>query len=1413
MSATSTRPPAPAGAQALSPDGASADRGAAVRRFRLAAAALVLTALAFVQEPGRVVADTKLDLVVSPWSFLARALHLWDPQGAFGQVQNQAYGYLFPMGPFFGVAHSLAMPEWVVQRLWWSVVLVVACTGLVTLARELGIGTDGSRLLAGFAYALSPRLLTTLGPISVEGWPSAVAPWVLLAVVVGSRRGSPVRAAALAALGVGLVGGVNAAATAAVLPLGMLWLVTRAPGRRRRSMLLWWPLFTLVATLWWLVPLLLLGRYSPPFLDFIETASVTTFPTTLFDALRGTSDWVPYVDGGWRAGNDLISRPVLLLNGAVVLVLGVVGLARRDLPERRFLVLAVLLGAMLVTAGHLGPVQGWLAAPVNDLLDGALAPLRNIHKLDPVVRLPMVLGLAHLVAVAGAGASHELPGRGRRSSGRVLRAPAGVLLLAVVAVAGAAGPALAGRLAPAGSFDDLPGYWRETAGWLDEHDDGTRALLLPGSSFGTYVWGDPRDEPLQALAGSPWAVRNAVPLAPPGNIRMLDAVEDRMVSGEGSPGLAAYLRRAGVGWLVVRNDLARSGDVPDPVRVHQAVATTPGLRLAATFGPVVGGPARLDDGSGPRVVVSQAWQDRRAAVEVYQVERSEPARAAPGSAVVAGGPEDLLDLAESGVLGDQPTRLAADVDAPRPGEPVVLTDGLRLRERSFGRVHEGRSEVLTSPAETRRDVPAHDYLDQGWDRWQTRARLLGARRLTASSSMSDADALGAVRPDQAPYAAFDRDPATEWVSGAGGGTAWLRLDLDEERDLDRVVVRAGHALGEGRQEVRVRTAQGVGDPVDVAPGERVLVLLRAGPTSFVQLEAASGVTGERLAVAALRVPGVRVDRPLVTPELPSSWGAPDVVALSATAGFRSACVRVDGDSRCAPGRGRGGEEPHGLDRVVRLSGAQTYLPRIWVRPRSGPGTVERLQRGRLLRVDASSTAVTEPEGSALAAVDGDPGTTWVADPDDADPALEVRWVRPQTVRSVLVRLDRDAAATPPTEVTVVYPGGRQRVSLRNGRARIVPVRTAQLRLELAAVRSARSLSFDGSVQALGIGVSELRLGGAPGLPAPLDAAVRSWGCGTGPDLTVGEQRVRTEPVASPLELFAGEVVRAEPCDAERVSLLAGENRVRLGAQHGFSGARLVLERPYLTGSGGGVAAPVRRTGPVRTEVDLPEAGAGLAAVRENANPGWSAVLDGASVPSARVDGWQQGWALDRQDGDRTALTSRFRPDPVYRAGLGVGGVLLAALALLVLLGRPRDRRGRAAPPLAEHPRLARWAPVAAALALPVVAGWWGVAAAAVVLAAPRAVAGRTAGRPSGSRRLAALPSAAWWAGGGTALAASAYWFRPWGSAEGWAGDQRWPQLLVVVSLAALAASLLPRLDQGQDQDQSRSRAAGSSTPR
>lgn len=336
-----------------------------------------------------------------------------------------------------------------------------------------------------------------------------------------------------------------------------------------------------------------MGSYSPPFLDFIESASVTTFPTTLVDALRGTSNWVPYIEPGSRAGRDLLTTSYLALNSGVVLVLGLAGLMLRGHPHRRFLGLGLLVGLLMVTAGHLGAVQGWFAPALQVQLDGVLSPLRNVHKFDPVVRLPLVVGLAlSLDALVRAGRREATRAPDERTRRLVRLNTATALAVTVAVVAGAAAPALAGRIAPAGAVLEVPAYWSETAAWLDEREAETgdaTALLAPGSPFGRYLWGDPDDEPLQWLADSRWAVRNVVPLVPPGGIRLLDGIEARLAQGHGSPGLAAALRRAGLRYVVVRGDLARADDTPDPVLVRQALRESPGVAQVAGFGPLLGG--------------------------------------------------------------------------------------------------------------------------------------------------------------------------------------------------------------------------------------------------------------------------------------------------------------------------------------------------------------------------------------------------------------------------------------------------------------------------------------------------------------------------------------------------------------------------------------------------------------------------------------------------------------------------------------------------------------------------------------------------------------------------------------------------------------------------------------------------------
>ena len=76
-------------------------------------AGAIFLVICLLQSPGRVAADTKLDLTANPLGFLARAAHLWTPNAPMGQVQNQAYGYFFPHGAFFALGELAQLPPWI----------------------------------------------------------------------------------------------------------------------------------------------------------------------------------------------------------------------------------------------------------------------------------------------------------------------------------------------------------------------------------------------------------------------------------------------------------------------------------------------------------------------------------------------------------------------------------------------------------------------------------------------------------------------------------------------------------------------------------------------------------------------------------------------------------------------------------------------------------------------------------------------------------------------------------------------------------------------------------------------------------------------------------------------------------------------------------------------------------------------------------------------------------------------------------------------------------------------------------------------------------------------------------------------------------------------------------------------------
>ncbi len=165
-------------------------------------------------------------------------------------------------------------------------------------------------------------------------------------------------------------------------------------------------------------------------------------------------------------------------------------------------------------------------------------------------------------------------------------------------------------------------------------------------------------------------------------------------------------------------------------------------------------------------MVNGGWQSSYPALEIYAVPdavgRASGADAPP---TVVGGPEDLLDVQDAGLIGSGATVLATDVgQGDRPPGPLILTDGLRDVERNFGRLTDADSATLGGGSQPSLRARVLDYRLPDHDRWTTRARLRGASRITATSSAAGGGTSGGARPGSLPYAAIDGDPTTSWVS-------------------------------------------------------------------------------------------------------------------------------------------------------------------------------------------------------------------------------------------------------------------------------------------------------------------------------------------------------------------------------------------------------------------------------------------------------------------------------------------------------------------------------------------------------------------------------------------------------------------------------------------------------------------------
>ncbi|WP_406276678.1 alpha-(1-_3)-arabinofuranosyltransferase [Streptomyces sp. NBC_00191] len=1227
--------------------------------------------------PGKMTFETKLGVALDPGRFLGDLGSLWNGNVGLGGIANQYIGYAFPALPYYAFMDLLQVPVWLAERLWLSIIVTAAFWGALRLAERLRVGTPATRLLGAVVYALWPTFTIVIGSTSAAALPGALLPWVLLPLT--SAALSPRMAAARSAMLIPFMGGVNAASTlASLLPVG-LYLLSRPAGRRRRALLGWWIPGVVLATVWWVVPLLLLAVHGENFMPYVEQAETTTATMSATELLRGAGNWVAYLNFGeaWLpAGWTVAASVITVLGSAFAAALGLAGLARRDLPERRWLLLTVLAVVLITLAGYGGAFGGPFHGVVQEWLNGSLKPFRNIYKFQPGLALALALGLAHLTARFSLSRSpRALPGR--------RWAPA---VVAVLVLPGLALPYLNGSILQPGAFTKLPTHWEKAAGWLKDNAPNSRAMVVPATAHGIYTWGSPIDQPFDVLAETPWAQRDFVPFGTPGSRRATDAVEQALLSGTEVPGLQAYLARAGMHEVVVRNDLDpdQIGYVP-PQTVKRTLESS-GYSKVAGFGPLVTG-GRIAADTPLQV---QGLYPRLQSVEIYQPQDRDrrPERvgvsAAADTAVVSGGPEALLQLSADPSMADRPAVLAGDSLPKGVTAPVkAVADGLRRADTRFGLVNNNTSYTYTPDERNHSgslqnpgEKPKQILPSEGTDH-QTTAYLRGATSVTASSSGNWLFHL----PQYDPVNAFDGNPDTAWAEGSPGKPAgqWLKVDFSGPTDIPasiQLTPLPGDSMRAAPTRVRIETDRGSAESPLQTNGRPQTVKAPVGEASWMKItvlgaqQARPGLSGAGF--SEVSIPDVQVTRMLALPaDAKRTDAAATVYSLhrGTDAGGLSPVSAEVGLHRQFSTQEAGEYEVSA--RAVAVPGG----PLDELLDRSAPGPKNRLT------ASADSTSRNGMSLSARNLVDGDLTTAWIA---GDRPVVHLSWPKKEKVDEIILA-SAGGLSTRPEQVLISSPHGAATADVdENGRVRFPEIETNRLDITVSRVAplTVHNPLAEARLQ-LPVGLSEVHVPALSDLrvPPPKPSARFSLPCGEGPDLAVGGVLHKTKASGSVRDLTERRPVTVALCAGEEkdgtLDLPAGKHEVEAGdaGPLAINDVTLTQGTPQdLAGAAGREATVTKWTDDSRTV--YVSAGSGEAAylqTYENANDGWKATLDGRELESVRLDGWQQAWVVPA--GASGTVNLEFEPSRPYRAAL-IGGVIgLAALAALAFVGRRRNADG------------------------------------------------------------------------------------------------------------------------------------------
>ena len=1269
----------------------------------------------FFNNPGKVSADTKAYLYLDPSHLLATATSMWNADQGFGTVTHQNIGYLFPMGPFFWLSHTVALPTWIAQRFWMGSLLFLAGLGVRKAAQELGLSRVAS-WSAAIPYVFTPFILVNIGRTSAILMPWAGLGWLLLFAIRAARFGGWKNPARFA-LVVALVGGVNATSILLVGLAPAVWLLFALITKE----VSWRALTTTVArigllctsvSLWWIAGLWAEGKFGINILRYTETIPTVASTSSSSEVFRGLGYWYFYGkdrSSAWTSASlSYTTGELVPLFSLLLPTIAAIAALFVRWRYRTFAAVVAFLGVVIAVGSYpyssptpAGSVLKWFGENTTVGL-----AMRSTNRVVPIT----VLALGLLLG-SGVDALRN------RHPKRVLPAFVVIFLSGTIALT----PLFNGRALSRSlsSSETVPGYVQQVAKDLNSSDNQTGVLGLPGLDFGYYRWGAYVDSPWPGLLNRPFVNSQITLQGQPASVNLVRALDGPIQDLIALPrSIAPIARLLGTGEILYQFDTQfERFSGPEPWYLWQlAQSPDTGLVFKKSYGPVVAdqvidGPfinesnlALPADFKWPRSVAIYSVNDVR---QLVRIESSQ------SPAIVAGDGEGLVNMAGLGVLPEtraifydgalsasQLSRLTSDTNAT-----FYLTDTNQRRLNSFGVLHSspgfvqqaGETPIVKDSAQ--QTLLAYPDTVPGA---QTVAVLGNIKSVQASSYGNPI----ANNPEVQPYYALDGSSDTAWQTAAFGKAPdqFIQIDLGRSLTFDQIhltqaqsptinrwiteasITVDGRSIGRFKLDKSTRGPLGGVVKIPKTKGSLIRIVIDKTTHDQEPLLGQSGV-----GFAEIQIPGL----PAVTHTLmmPTSL-------LS-----RAGNAALTNELRIIMTRARVATTPPRLDpeltidRMFDLPAGRTFTIRgtASIQAKASDGLL-----GQLLGIGtsgnnqiASSTSSSRIVGSltnaSWAAFDGDAKTSWMpAFQTGKDTWLEAKTNSPKRISRSEITFVNDGLHMIPTKLMLTADDGAggmfrfdTNMTIASGVARGT---TQTLKISFPEMRGRKfRLSVEGvsavtvkdRISGTGnhppIAITEMTLGALQPQMTPTNFRT---GCRS--DLiSIDGVGVPISVASTTSDALAQKQIAFSRC-GQRLSLSAGTHHLQstIGIETGINIDNISLGSPS--------AATIADVTPIANlksqwtnrytiEARVPKSSAGqYVAVGQSFGPGWTARLGNLDLGAPLlIDGASMGWLLPSKMSASQNLVVTWTPQGKVNIAL-----LISLLGLLTCAGLAWGRAPR-----------------------------------------------------------------------------------------------------------------------------------------